>query len=91
MIVGLLATRDASVALLRFDDGGHTWSAPAAIYTGKAPLNQSIHRGNDVQIAAAGKRLIAVWQVPGSGFNGRGPLATAISSDGGDTWVPTGQ
>ncbi|MGH8580420.1 MAG: exo-alpha-sialidase [Gammaproteobacteria bacterium] len=79
-----------ATSVLRYlcsDDGGHTWSEPAAIYTGKAPLNQSIHRGNDVQIAAAGKRLVAVWQVPGSGFNGRGPLATAISSDGGDTWV----
>jgi len=45
---------------LRSQDGGHRWSEPAAIYTGKAPLNQSIHRGNEVQIAAARKRLVAV-------------------------------
>lgn len=87
LLAGTVGEQQAMPVLryLRSGDGGHTWSAPAAISTGKAPLNQSIHRGNDVQIAAAGKRLMAVWQVPGSGFKGRGPLATAISSDRGDT------
>jgi hypothetical protein len=42
----------------------------------------------DAQIAAHGQRLIALWNTPGTGFNGRGPLATALSADGGTTWQP---
>jgi hypothetical protein len=44
------------------------------------------HRGTDPQIAAAGNRVIAVWTSPGTSKWGTGPLAVAISNDGGRTW-----
>ncbi len=71
---------------LRSKDGGESWSAPMVIESSD-PLGH-MKRGNDVQIAAAGKRLVAVWQTTGTGFMGGGPLVTAISDDGGTTWAP---
>lgn len=80
------AQKTALLRYTRSEDGGETWSAPVAIDTGAAPL-APMKRGNDVQIAASGTRLVAVWQTSGAGFRGRGPLATAISNDGGKTWT----
>ncbi len=70
---------------LRSDDSGKTWSAPVPIDSRAAPPGR-VMRGNDVQIAAAGDRLIAVWHTAGAGYMGSGPLVTAISEDGGITW-----
>ena len=44
------------------------------------------HRGTDPQIAAAGDRVVAVWTSPGTSKWGTGPLAVAVSHDGGRTW-----
>lgn len=43
-------------------------------------------RSNDVQLAAQGERVLAVWQVAGTGFGGRGPMRFAESNDAGKTW-----
>ncbi|MFO1471855.1 MAG: hypothetical protein U1F27_12565 [Turneriella sp.] len=43
-------------------------------------------RSNDVQIAAAGNHLLAAWQISGTGYANRGPIRTAESRDGGQTW-----
>ncbi len=66
----------------RSRDGGHTWSEPHRIEaTLKAP-----RRGDEPQIAAVGDRLVAVWTRPGGNRFGKGPLGTALSTDGGVTW-----
>jgi hypothetical protein len=46
------------------------------------------YRGVDPQLAASGEALVAVWTTAGDDVYGygTGPLATAISSDGGKTW-----
>jgi hypothetical protein len=70
----------------RSRDGGATWSAPVRLPV--TPENiKGAHRGNDPQIAAHHDRLVAVWTRPGDSTWGSGPLATALSSDGGKTWV----
>ena len=66
-------------------DGGESWSAPSTIETPGAEPNHP-HRGNDVQLAARGDAVVAVWQVAGSGFKGSGPMRTAYSEDGGVSW-----
>jgi hypothetical protein len=71
----------------RSTDGGVTWTAPFRVDSGIKPY-QAIHRGNDAQIAARGKQLVAVWHTPGTGFHGSGPMATAFSADGGASWRP---
>lgn len=43
-------------------------------------------RTNNVRIAAHENHVIALWQVAGSGFGGRGPLRFAESRDAGKTW-----
>lgn len=71
----------------RSTDGGETWSAPFRVDSGIKPY-QLIHRGNDAQIAARGKQVVAVWHTPGTGYAGSGPLASAFSADGGASWRP---
>ena len=64
-------------------DGGLTWSQPVAL---NANLPKFINiRGNDVQLAASGSRLLALWQTKGE-LPGMGPLVTAYSEDGGQSW-----
>lgn len=70
---------------LRSDNAGRTWSQPVRINAaGAGPYG--LHRGNDAQIAASGDRLVAAWQSEGTGWGGSGPLATAVSRDGGRSW-----
>jgi hypothetical protein len=72
---------------LRSDDGGASWSAPVTVGGGQsAPMPTK--RGLEPQIAAAGDRLVAVWTTGAPTRFGRGPLASAVSSDGGRTWTP---
>jgi BNR/Asp-box repeat protein len=70
-------------------DGGASWSASAAVATA-ANAPQIFRRGNDAQIAASGGNLVAAWTGKGTGWSGSGPLATAVSRDGGKSWRPGG-
>ncbi|MBI5802961.1 MAG: exo-alpha-sialidase [Verrucomicrobia bacterium] len=83
------ATNSKSPALLhlRSTDAGANWSKPIRVDVGATPP-LAPHRGMDAQLAASGSRLVAIWNAPGTGFGGRGPMATAISTDGGATWQP---
>jgi hypothetical protein len=69
----------------RSKDGGRTFSAATRIGAEWAEVHAP-HRGTDPQIAAAGDRVIAVWTSPGTSKWGTGPLAVAVSNDGGRTW-----
>lgn len=68
-------------------DAGLSWSAPVQV-DGNQPHAHAATRGMDPQIAASSTHLIAVWMTPGTDAYGGGPLATAISSDQGITWLP---
>jgi hypothetical protein len=46
------------------------------------------HPGDDVQLAAFGSHLVALWQVKGTGWMGCGPIVCSVSSDGGRHWRP---
>jgi hypothetical protein len=69
----------------RSDDAGATWSEPVEVPTAHAPPTK-MHRGDDPQVAVHGKRVMALWTARGSGPFGSGPIATALSDDGGRTW-----
>jgi len=80
------------IGYLHSEDGGLHWSAPIALSEQfKQPVESKI--GNDIQIAAAGDKLLVVWQTTGE-LPGMGPLLTVYSSDAGKTWQqgakPTG-
>ncbi len=83
------ATNSKTPALLhlRSTDAGANWSKPVRVDTGATPA-LAPHRGMDAQLAASGAKLAAIWNTAGTGFGGRGPMATAISTDGGATWQP---
>lgn len=75
----------ASLEHLRSTDGGITWSKPVSVDKGM-PQAHMPHRGMDAQIAASGDTLVAAWMTPGTDRFGGGPMATALSADGGKTW-----
>lgn len=68
------------------DAGGH-WAAPVEVGQGLPPAFAA-RRGMDPQIAAKGDCLIAAWMTAGTDPFGGGPMATALSHDGGKTWKP---
>ena len=68
-------------------DGGASWSNSVAVPTAAHPPG-AFHRGSDARIAAHGKHLVAIWSEAGTGAFGGGPMASALSSDGGATWAP---
>lgn len=63
-------------------DGGEHWSTPSVAGTDARPVTV---RGNDVQIAAAKDKLVAIWQSQGEWPN-MGPMVSRYSHDGGKTW-----
>ena len=77
--------KNFTLTYTRSDDRGATWSAPTNIPTAHAPPAR-MHRGDDPQVAARGSHVMALWTVRGEGPYGSGPLATALSDDGGKTW-----
>ena len=66
-------------------DGGRSFRTPTRIGAEWAAVHAP-HRGTDPQIAATGDLLVAVWTAPGTSKWGTGPLAVAVSRDGGGTW-----
>jgi hypothetical protein len=88
----LTAHRDpgqpAKLLYQRSGDAGQTWS-PAVSVAPTQPPPSPVTRGQDAQIAAAGNMLVAAWTTAGTEDRfGRGPIATALSTDGGRTWTP---
>ncbi len=83
------AIKDGGRVLMyqRSADDGATWS-PAVRVDAHSPVNM-FRRGNDAQIAASGQEIVAVWTAKGTGWGGGGPLAAAVSRDGGKSWQPT--
>jgi hypothetical protein len=71
----------------RSDDGGGNWSEPVRVDDGARPAFVA-YRGVDPQLAASGNDIVSVWTTAGDDVYGygTGPLATALSSDGGRTW-----
>lgn len=71
----------------RSEDGGGQWSEPQPIASDDLPPPVGAHRGMDVQLAAAGKHVVAAWTIYSADTRfGRGKIATAVSADGGKTW-----
>ena len=81
------SSRAFALRYQRSTDGGASWSQPVLLGR-EQPPPETAQRGADVQVAAAaGVHLIAVWTAKATTDRyGRGPLVTAISSDGGRTW-----
>src|SRR5262249_41381481 len=65
--------------------GGPEWWSPPPV-GGRCAAPPTLRRGEDAQIAAAGRTLVAVWTGGGTGWGGTGPLVTAVSRDGGKSW-----
>ena len=76
-------TKNVTLRYMSSADGGLTWSAPVNL-GGKLPTTIA-SRGNDVQIAAHKKHVLALWQTQGE-LPGMGSLVTAYSGDSGRTW-----
>ncbi len=69
----------------RSADAGETWAEAAEVATDHA-LPGRHGRGNDPQLAVSGENAMAVWTARGGGPFGSGPLAAAVSRDGGRSW-----
>ena len=74
--------KQATIRYVRSEDGGIHWTNPVAL--SNFPGTIAI-RGNDIQLAAKGDHLLAVWQRKGE-LPGMGPMVSAYSEDGGKTW-----
>jgi hypothetical protein len=86
----LLAVDGAQGAELRHQrstDAGRTWSAPTTIPVAPAGIKKP-RRNSDPQVVAVGEHVVVVWTAPGTSRRGGGPLATAVSADGGRTFTP---
>jgi hypothetical protein len=75
----------AAVRHQRSRDGGATWGAASDVPVAAAGL-ASPTRGSDAQVAARGDLVVVLYETKGASKWGGGPLATALSADGGRTW-----
>lgn len=87
LLTGVIQDGTRSLMHQRSADEGKTWS-PAVRVDTHSPVNM-FRRGNDAQIAASAQEIVAVWTAKGTGWGGGGPLAAAVSRDGGKSWRPT--
>jgi BNR repeat-like domain len=85
IVGGRISAIDKKVAVryTRSEDGGLHWNEPITLNINLPSTIAS--RGNDIQLAAKGKRLLAVWQSKGE-LPGMGPMVGAYSQDEGLTW-----
>ncbi|WP_411726824.1 exo-alpha-sialidase [Methyloglobulus sp.] len=74
--------KNVTIRYTRSEDGGRHWNDPVVI--GDLPATIA-SRGNDIQLAAKGNHLLAVWQTKGE-LPGMGPMVSAYSQDNGKTW-----
>lgn len=90
LLVGNRGNNDAAptVDYLVSEDGGSSWSKPAAVGA-RLPVPYRVETG-DIQVAASGKVTLVVWSAKGAGPMGSGPIVAARSTDGGKTWQPAG-
>ena len=65
-------------------DGGASWRTPSIINRAEdgKPISR---RGNEAQVAAAGRRIVALWRQAGE-LPEAGPMVVAYSTDGGLSW-----
>jgi BNR repeat-like domain len=84
LVGGKMSAKDKQFAIryVRSEDGGKNWLDPVTLTN--LPTIIAV-RGNDIQLAAKGDKLLAVWQGKGE-LPGMGPLVSAYSEDGGKTW-----
>jgi hypothetical protein len=85
LVSGLKTDKDKAqtVRYLQSTDNGKHWSLPVEIQnTFPAALAA---RGNDVQLAANGQNVVAIWQTQGEIPNS-GALISVYSHDAGKTW-----
>ncbi|MDO9213599.1 MAG: exo-alpha-sialidase [Methylococcales bacterium] len=75
-------TKRTVVRYLFSEDGGQQWRSAVDVATDSNPIAV---RGNDVQIAATGDHLVAIWQTKGE-FPSMGPMVSYYSHDAGKTW-----
>lgn len=68
-------------------DGGKTWGKATKVEAKKLASLGKMSRGSDAQIAAQGEKVVVLWTTFEGNKWGTGPLATAISEDGGKTWT----
>ncbi len=91
-VATLSSGKQPYIAYLHSEDGGLHWSPPAVL-SEQFPQPVEAKIGNDIQIAAAGDKLLIVWQTTGE-LPGMGPLLAIHSNDAGKTWQqgakPTG-
>ncbi|MDD2760327.1 MAG: sialidase family protein [Methylomonas sp.] len=72
------------VGYLRSEDGGLHWTETVEI--GRyVPETMESAAGNDIQVAASGDNVLAIWQVTGE-IPGMGPLRAVYSTDSGASW-----
>lgn len=74
-----------SILYTRFEDGGHVWKRPLTLDVQSPGIIAS--RGNDIQLAAKDKHLVALWQTKGA-LPGMRPMTGLRSEDHGITWKP---
>ena len=72
-----------SILYTRSEDGGHAWKRPFILDVQSPGIIAS--RGNDIQLAAKDKHLVALWQTKGE-LPGMGPMTSVRSEDHGKTW-----
>ena len=85
LVSGLKNEKDKAqtVRYLQSNDNGKHWSSPVDVQnTFSAALAA---RGNDVQLAANGQNIVAIWQTQGEIPNS-GALISMYSHDAGKTW-----
>lgn len=70
---------------MRSDDGGKGWAGPTRL-NGADEAVVAPHPGENPQIAARGGQVIATWTARSPDGGRGGPIATALSTDGGKTW-----
>lgn len=85
LLVAGITNKKTQIHYLHSLDAGQHWSQPVRVGT-DMPAPHGLGHGSNVQIAAQGKQLVAVWPIAGEGWGGAGPLVSAVSSDGGQHW-----